>query len=418
MSRDPTEDYHLRRVVNASGTLTAYGQSVILPAAVEAMAAAAPLFFEMDQLHARAGQVIARLSGAEAGFVTSCAAAGLTLGVAACMTGTDPAKIAQLPDAGGMQDEVLIQLGHCVDYGAPVTQGIRLAGAKVKQVGTVNGTAAGLFAANFTPQTVAAMYVISHHTVQYGQIPLAAFVEIAHRHGVPVIVDLAAEEHMLPQVIATGADLVICSGHKHFRGPTSGVMAGRRDLIQAAYAQNRGIGRGMKIGKEGILGLMAALEAWESGYVQEQQEAEKARVQRFVTQLQGVEGIHAEVMWPAPDPFPIMRAKVTVDPARAGLTAMALSVLLAEGEPTIKTRGHHVDEGYFLLDPFNLTDAEMDYIAERILAIASLPHVQKEAVVARLAGLSAADLWARQGDWPYFTPEQARLPRAQPGTAV
>jgi L-seryl-tRNA(Ser) seleniumtransferase len=250
------------------------------------------------------------------------------------------------------------------------------------------------------------MYVVSHHTVQYGQLPLEAFVETAHAHGVPVVVDLAAEEHMLPQVIAAGADLVICSGHKHFRGPTSGVMAGRRDLIQAAYAQNRGIGRGMKIGKEGLLGLMAALEAWDSGYVQAQQEAEKARVLRFVERLRDVVGISAEVVWPAPDPFPIMRAKVSVDPARAGLTAMALSVLLAEGDPTIKTRGHHVDEGYFLIDPFNLTDAEMEFIAARIEAILAQPLAQKEAVVARLAGLSAADLWARQGDWPYFLPSQ------------
>src|SRR5690606_6177899 len=97
-----------------------------------------------------------------------------------------------------------------------------------------------------------------------------------------------------------------------------------------------------------------------------------------------------------------MRAKVTVDPAQAGLTAMALSVLLAEGDPTIKTRGHHVDEGYFLLDPFNLTDAEMDYIANRLLEIAALSQTEKAATVARLAGMSAADLWARQGDWPYF----------------
>src|SRR5690606_31545399 len=101
-------------------------------------------------------------------------------------------------------------------------------------------------------------------------------------------------------------------------------------------------------------------------------------------------------------PFPIMRAKVTVDPARAGLTAMALSVLLAEGDPTIKTRGHHVEEGYFLIDPFNLSDAQIDYIADRILEIAALPQEDKAATVARLAGLSAADLWARQGDWPYF----------------
>ena len=90
MNRDFYEEYHLRRVINASGTLTTYGQSAILPRAVEAMQEAAPLFFEMNVLHARASELIAQISGAEAGFVTSCAAAGITIGIAACMTGTDP----------------------------------------------------------------------------------------------------------------------------------------------------------------------------------------------------------------------------------------------------------------------------------------------------------------------------------------
>ncbi len=401
---DIYETYQLRRVVNASGTLTAYGQSAILPAAVAAMTEVAGSFFEMNLLHARASEVIARVTGAEAGFATSCAAAGITLGVAACMTGTDPAKIEQLPDATGMRDEVILQMGHAVDYGAPVTQGIRLAGAKVKLVGTVNGTARQLLAASIGPRTVATVYVISHHTAQFGCVPLEAFVETAHAAGVPVVVDMAAEEHMLPKVIAAGADLVIASGHKHFRAPTSGIMAGRLELIQAAYAQNRGIGRGMKIGKEGIVGLIVALEEWEKGYYRAAQDAEKARIQRMVARLTGLPGIHAEALWPSPDPFPIMRAKVSVDPDAAGLNAMALTQLLAEGEPTIKVRGHHAEEGYFLIDPFNLSDAEADFICDRIVEVVRRPESVKQAAVAQLAGMSMADVWARSGPWPYFEP--------------
>lgn len=402
--RDVYEEYHLRRVINASGTLTAYGQSVILPAARELMAEVGGRFFEMNELHGRASAVIARVSGAEAGFVTSCAAAGITIAVAACMAGTDAGRIAQLPDTTGMRNEVLIQMGHAVDYGAPVTQGIRLAGASARVIGTVNNTARSLLDAAFNERTAAAVFVISHHTIQYGYVPLQAFVESAHAHGVPVIVDMAAEEHMLADVIAAGADLVIASGHKHFRAPTSGIMAGRMDLIQAAYAQNRGIGRGMKIGKEGIFGLIAALEDWERGGYREQQEAEKRLVQRIVTRLADVPGIRAEALWPEPDPYPIMRARVTVDPAQAGLNAMALSVALAEGDPTIKTRGHHVEEGYFLLDPFNLTEAEGDYICDRIREIVAWSAARKAEAVAQVAGLSVADLWARSGPWPYHAP--------------
>ena len=405
MSQDVYEEYHLRRVINASGTLTTYGQSAIAPRAVAAMQEVSSLFFEMNVLHARASELIAELSGAEPGFVTSCASAGITLGIAACMTGTDPAKIAQLPDTTGMKNEVILQLGHAVDYGAPVTQGVRLSGAQVKYVGTINGTSRNLLEASFGPNTVAAMYVISHHTAQFGCVPLEAFVEIAHAAGVPVVVDMAAEEHMLAKVIATGADIVVSSGHKHFRAPTSGVMAGKMALMQAAYAQNRGIGRGMKIGKEGIVGLMTALDEWAKGSYREAQEAEKQRMQRMVERLGGLPGLRATVEWPAPDPFPIMRTKITVDPAAAGLTAMALTQLLAEGEPTVRVRAHHAEEGYFLIDPFNLSDADAEFICQRIIEIMQQPAAVKQAAVEQLAGLSMADIWTRSGEWPYFKPK-------------
>lgn len=402
MSQDIYEELHLRRVVNASGTLTTYGQSAILPSAVEAMQEVSSLFFEMNVLHARASERIAQLTGAEAGFVTSCAAAGITLGIAACMTGTDPAKIAQLPDTTGMKDEVIMQMGHAVDYGAPVTQGIRLAGAQVKLVGTINGTARNLLAASFGPRTVAAVYVISHHTAQFGCVPLEAFVEVAHAAGVPVVVDMAAEEHMLPKVIASGADIVIASGHKHFRAPTSGIMAGKLALMQAAYAQNRGIGRAMKIGKEGIVGLIVALEEWHRGYYRDQQEAEKRRVLGMVEKLSGIPGLRATAEWPSPDPFPIMRAKVTIDPQEAGLSAMALTQLLAEAEPTIRVRAHHAEEGYFLIDPFNLSDADADFICQRIIEIMGQSAQVKQGMMEQLKGLSMADIWTRSGAWPYF----------------
>jgi D-glucosaminate-6-phosphate ammonia-lyase len=352
-------------------------------------------------LHARASAAIARATGAEAGFATGCAAAGITIATAACMAGTDPAKIAQLPDTTGLKDEVIIQLGHCVDYGAPVTQGIRLAGARVKTIGTVNGTARSLFAASISPQTVAAFYVVSHHTTQYGCIPLPAFVETAHAAGIPVVVDAAAEETQLGEILAAGADLVICSGHKHFRGPTSGVVAGRLALIQACYAQNRGIGRHMKIGKEGLVGLIVALEAWQQQSRTTVIEQEKARIARMVERLQGVPGIQVTALWPEPDPYPIMRARISVDPAQAGLNAMALSVLLAREEPSIRVRAHHVDEGYFLIDPFTITDAEADFICERIRAQVAATPEAKAAIMAELAGLSAADLWARRTAWPF-----------------
>jgi hypothetical protein len=97
-----------------------------------------------------------------------------------------------------------------------------------------------------------------------------------------------------------------------------------------------------------------------------------------------------------------MRAKITVDPEAAGLTAMALTQLLAEGEPTIKVRAHHAEEGYFLIDPFNLSDADADFICQRIIEIIGQSAAQKQAMTAQLAGLSMADVWSRSGVWPYY----------------
>ena len=180
-------------------------------------------------------------------------------------------------------------------------------------------------------------------------------------------------------------------------------MAGRLTLIQAAYAQNRGIGRHMKIGKEGIIGLIVALQAWETHRRADVIEQEKARMQRIVARLAHLPGIQATTVWPEPDPYPIMRAKITVDSAIVGLNAMALTVLLGDGNPSIKTRAHHVDEGYFLIDPFTITDDEASFICERIEALVQQPLAQKETVMQKLAGLSAADLWSKTtGEWPFI----------------
>ena len=134
---DLYEKYRLTRIINANGKMTALAGAIVLPEIVETVDEAMGRFFSLDELQERAGEAIARWSGSEWGTVTACTAAGITLGVAACMTGNDPGRAAQLPDTTGMRDEVIIQKGHTVNFGAPVTQVIRLAGAKVVEIGTV-----------------------------------------------------------------------------------------------------------------------------------------------------------------------------------------------------------------------------------------------------------------------------------------
>ncbi len=244
------ERFGLRPIINVSGTMTALGASIIVPEAIRAMAEIAPQFVEMDDLHRTASNVVARLTGGEAGFVTASCASGISLALAGAITGTDLLAIERLPDvAPGAKDEIIVQLGHLVNFGGNIDQSIRLAGGKVIQAGTVSVTHDYHVANAITDKTAAALYVVSHHTVQYGMLSLEQFAEICHLKGVPVIVD-AASEYDLQRFLKAGADIVIYSGHKFLGGPTTGVVAGRKDLVRAAFLQNRGIGRGMKVGKE------------------------------------------------------------------------------------------------------------------------------------------------------------------------
>src|SRR5690606_15169489 len=243
--------------------MTALGSSIMNQDAIAAAAAIAPHFVEIDDLQRRASASIAAATGAEAGFVTACSSAAITLAIAGAMTGVDRAAIERLPDTSGLRNEVVVQLGHLVNYGAPLDQAVRLAGAKVVPVGQATAAAAYQLAAAIGERTAAALYVVSHHAVHYGQLPLETFIGICRGRGVPVIVD-AASEYDLCGFLAAGADIALYSGHKFLGGPTSGIVAGSEALVRAAYLQNRGIGRGMKIGKEGIYGLIAALAAWQA----------------------------------------------------------------------------------------------------------------------------------------------------------
>jgi L-seryl-tRNA(Ser) seleniumtransferase len=349
---DPRRELGLRPVINVSGTMTALGASIVVPEAIAAMQRILPEFVEMADLHRKASPVIARLCGAEAGTITACTSSGITVAIAGCMTGADLARIERLPDTTGMRNEVPIQQGHMVYYGAPVEQAIRLAGAIVRPIGQATRAAAYQLEGALGERTAAALYVVSHHSVDYGQIPLSVFAEICRARGVPVIVD-AASEYDLKGFLAQGADIAIYSAHKFLGGPTAGIVAGRKDLVRAAYLQNFGIGRGMKVGKESIFGTIAALEAWE----RRDHAAIRAREQFFLglwrERFSGLPGIRTEIL-PDPTGNPLDRLRVHVDPAGAGTTAWELAAALAAGDPPVIVRDHHAEHGFFEMDPCNL----------------------------------------------------------------
>jgi L-seryl-tRNA(Ser) seleniumtransferase len=363
---DPRAELGLRPVINVSGTMTYLGASIVVPEAIEAMRRILPEWVEVDDLQRRASAVIARLTGAEAGTVTACTSSGITLAVAGCMTGADLARVERLPDASGMKHEVPLQVGHMVNYGAPVEQAIRLAGARVVPVGQATDARPYQLRGALNERTACALYVVSQHTVDYGQIPLDEFAGVCHEQGVPVIVD-AASEYDLRGSLAAGADVAIYSGHKFLGGPTSGIVAGRKDLVRAAHLQNAGIGRGMKVGKESIFGLIATLEAWERRDHGAVRAREDANLALWRERLAPLPGVRAEAL-PDPTGNPLDRLRVHVDPAAAGTTAWDLAIALGAGDPPVIVRAHHAENGFFDMDPCNLHDGEAPIVAERVAA--------------------------------------------------
>jgi L-seryl-tRNA(Ser) seleniumtransferase len=321
---------------------------------------------EVDDLQRKASTVIARLTGGEAGLVTASAAAGMTIAIAGAMTGADLARVEQLPDATGMKNEVPILRGHMVYYGAPVEQAIRLAGAQPVPVGGATRAQAYQLEGALNERTAAALYVVSHHTVQFGQLPLAEFAQICHARNVPVIADLASE-YDLRGFLAAGTDIAVYSAHKFLSGPTAGIIAGRKDLVRAAFLQNLGIGRGMKVGKETIVGAIAALEAWEKRDHKAVRAREQGHLDLWIARLKGLPGIIAEIV-PDPTDNPLDRVKLAVDPREARITAWDLADALARGVPPVIVRDHEAEHGYFFLDPCNLHDGEAEVVAERLEA--------------------------------------------------
>ena len=354
----------LTTVINVSGTMTGLGASIASHAVREATAAMMGHFVNMHELQSHASRVIGRLTGAEAGFMTASASAGISLTVAGCMTGMDPGLAEGLPCNPGPKSRVAVQLGHLCHYGAPVSQSVELTGADVLPVGQSTLCTDHSLRKAMGPEVSSALYVVSHHVVHYGQVPLKRFAEIAHDADVPVIVD-AASEYDLRGFLADGADLVIYSGHKFLGGPTSGIVAGRRDLVRAAYLQNIGIGRGMKIGKESIAGAIAALEAWETRDHAGIREQEQAALDLWSAALEGIDGVTAR---PVADPTgnPLDRLEVMIDARILSADASGIASALAGRQIPIIVRNHEVELGHFQLDPCNLKPGQAKIVANAL----------------------------------------------------
>jgi L-seryl-tRNA(Ser) seleniumtransferase len=393
---DLYEKYQLTRVINACGKMTRLAGAAVLPPIAAQAAAALPHFFDLEQLQQRAGSAIAEATGAEWGYVTACTAAGITLGVAACITGSDRGRIAQLPDTSNMADKVVIQRGHMVNFGAPIAQTIRLAGARVVEIGTVNDTEEFDLENALDEQTAAVVFVVSHHTTRSGSIPLRRVVEIAHARSIPVLVDAAAQSFVISRILGAGVDLAICSGHKYLSGTTAGIVCGRRDLVEAVALQTSGIGRPMKVGKEGIFGAMAALEYRMQLDVEAWREEQDRKMYHIIDRLAPLPGVSMRAD-PDPNGNPFNRARLDLDPVTAGIDAQTLACAMADGDPSIRLRAHHAEEGYLHVDAIEMHDAEIELTCERIQALLDASPADKQMLNERYGCSAMPGHWSWLG---------------------
>jgi len=380
------EELGVEPIINAAGTLTTLGGSLLLPEVNDAMLAASRSFVDVHELHLAAGRRIAELVGVEAAHVCAGAAAGITLMAAACMTGTDPDKVARLPDTAGMKHRFVVQRAHR----NPFDQALRLAGGEFVEVGPdADELAAALDGPPSTDGApsvdggVAAVY----HTLAWfcvrEALPLAQVAEVAHRAGVPVIVDAAAEVppvQNLARFIQEGADLVAFSGGKAMRGPqSSGFLLGTRDLIEACRLNDNpymAIGRPMKVSKEEIVGLVKALEC----YVAKDHAAEmvtwERRVAHVIGVLAGLEHVRAIRQLPFGVGQQIPHVALTWDERALGLTYRELVRRLRNGRPRIAVQlvmpQDYAGAGLPMevrIHPHTLGEGEEIVVAERVRAM-------------------------------------------------
>jgi L-seryl-tRNA(Ser) seleniumtransferase len=354
----------VRPVINARGTNTMASGSLMDARVLRAMAEAAGVFVDMAELNARAGEHIARLVGVEAAHVTSGAAGGLLLAAAACLAGTDPERIKQLPDTTGLRDEIVIQ--KCQRFG--YDQALRTAGARLVEAGQAERCSPADVEAAVGEKTAALISVVSPNLEDHG-VPVPEMVRIAHAHRLPLIVDAASTlppASNLTRWTAVGADLAIYSGGKGIRGPQgTGLLLGRADLVRAAAANgapNAAVGRPCKVGKEDIVGLVTALELFLETDHRVAWERHRAEARQIAAALAGLPGVEAAVhdgdAWPTPIVL------VALDERATGLTAPRLQDALRHGEPPIMVRPFR--GGRLLVDTHNLRGDEAAIVARRL----------------------------------------------------
>lgn len=391
---------NVRTIINGTGTFTRMGGTLMAPEVTAAMVEASKHYIVLEELQFAAGNFIAEITGAEAGYVTSGAQAGLVLSIAACITGLDAEKMDQMPHTDGWPNEVIIAQVHRNKY----DHGVEVGGGRLVTVGTADKVTPEDYAAAITDKTVAILFL----PWDVGGITLPEVVEVARAHNIYVVADVAGrldEPDNLQRVIREGADLATFSGGKFIRGPqASGFVAGRKHLISAIAWQHldmdvtaevwrvpqelldvdampfiprQGIGRGYKAGKEEIMGLVTALKL----FMQRDHAAERAtfarRLKTLVEQVEDTPYLEGEFIEAEVFHRGLPSARIHIDEAGLGMDASTFMLALIDGSPSIHPLDRDLAQGALRFNPFGLAEGDAERIAARCHEIVSEHLAQK-----------------------------------------
>jgi D-glucosaminate-6-phosphate ammonia-lyase len=396
---DIYESLGIQSIINGYAPMTRFGGGIMAPEVADAMREATQCCFDIPELQAHGSNIIAEITGAEAGCVTSGASAALLVGMAACVTGMDPAKMNKLPNTMDMRNEVIVMRSQRNSY----DHAIRATGVTLVEVGLSDRFAGtGVRDAEpweireaITDRTAAVFYVAKPHA----EPALSQVTAVSHEAGVPVLVDAAAELPPLANLrrfIVEGADLVAFSGGKAINGPqASGFLCGRRALVGAAVLQQldldyapgewdppeglidrrnlpglprHGIGRSCKVGKEQIVGALTALRLFAAESDQSRHDRLRSVADALVAAMHGVRCLAAEVI-ADPDLTGMPVVQLTLDQGGAGMTGKGLLQRLRTGTPRIEINPWRPAEGLLIISPACLRPNDVRIIGERLSEI-------------------------------------------------
>ncbi|MDE0021995.1 MAG: aminotransferase class V-fold PLP-dependent enzyme [Candidatus Poribacteria bacterium] len=364
------DDLKLKTVINGDATLTTLGGSLMPMPVIRAMMEAARSYVDLREMQARVGEQIAQMTGNEAAFVTTGAAAGIYLAAAACMAGEDPEKASRLPDTAGMKNEFIVQKPAVTEH----DHLLRRAGGKIVSVGTPEKADLSDLQDAFTRKT-AALFLAPKGDGPPGTAPIKEAIEAAKEAGIRVIVDAAAQlppyANLWRFTVDYGADAAIFSGGKGLRGPQStGVLLGKPDIMRACAfhsSPNPRIGRTLKVGKEELAGIWAAVREYILMDHDQLEQQYEEQVRRVVEAFQDVEGVEAERDFPSEAGQPMPRALIRIDQAALGLSNRdVLAELRSESPPIMLAAGP--GNGVYV-NPQTLRVGEEQIVANRLRRI-------------------------------------------------